>query len=385
MFNDAVWFAPIEEALATVFILAILQEREVEPVAHLRDLLALSVCQAGLGIPNPTKTAADGFRASIACTKTLTESLLDHSELDTVSYSSSVTAARTKMRKARTMLGLAELQMLCNAEEPMASQRMIRAKDTGGWLNTLPSSLNGTVLSEEEFHDSLRLRFGLIPNKLPSTWEGFGQSFNVDHAMMCKKGGLILHLHNDVVAEWGEICARALKPSAVSNEPHIHHGRDTPQATGNTGAKIDPDLQGDIGVHGFWKCGVSAIFDIRITDTDAKSYRGMDPHKVLKSQEREKKKTYSDACRNRYRHFTPLVFSVDGLSGVEATATIKRVAALLSTKWKRAYSEICGFVRSRISIALVGAASHCLRGARDPTARLSTATWESGAGLSPYC
>jgi hypothetical protein len=110
----------------------------------------------------------------------------------------------------------------------------------------------------------------------------------------------------------------------------------------------------------------------------------MDPHKVLKSQEREKKKTYSDACRNRYRHFTPLVFSVDGLSGVEATATIKRVTALLSTKWKRAYSEICGFVRSRISIALVRAASHCLRGARDPTARVSTATWEAGAGLSLY-
>ena len=128
----------------------------------------------------------------------------------------------------------------------------------------------------------------------------------------------------------------------------------------------------------------STIFDIRITATDAKSYRSIDSHKVLKQQEREKEKLYAATCSDRRRHFTPLVFSVDGMYGVEATAAIKRAAALLSAKWKRPYSEICGFVRSRISISLVRAAIHCLRGARDPTARISTATWETGAGLSLY-
>ena len=111
----------------------------------------------------------DGYRVSIVCTKTLTESLLDHSDLETVAYTSSVVKeARVQMRKARTLLGLAELQMLCNVKQPVVSRRMKRAKETGGWLNTLPNSLNGTVLSEEEFRDSLWLRFGLIPLKLPS-------------------------------------------------------------------------------------------------------------------------------------------------------------------------------------------------------------------------
>jgi hypothetical protein len=252
----------IEEALATVFLPALPQECEAETPAHLRDLLALPVCQAGLGIPNPAKKAADGYRASIADTKTLTESLLDGSALDTVAYNSSVTNARTQMRKARrALLGLAELQMLCNAEEPVISRRMKLAKHTDGRLNTLPNSPNCTVLSEEEFGDSLRLRFGLIPFKLPSKCDGCDKAFNVDHAMAYKQGGLILNRHNDVAVEWGEICVHALKPSAVSSEPHIHTGWDTQMATGNAGAKIDPDLQGDVGVHGFWKSAVSTVFD----------------------------------------------------------------------------------------------------------------------------
>jgi hypothetical protein len=179
------WFGPIGEAFATVFIRrssgdarrtgicdrvhpAFLGGCEADSAAHLRDLLALPVRQAGLGIQNPAKKVVDGYRASIACTKTLAESLLDRSDLDTVAYTRSVKEARVQTRKARTLLGLAELQTLCNVEQPVVSRRMKCAKETVGWLNTLPNNLNGTVLSEEEFRESLRLRFGLIPLKLPS-------------------------------------------------------------------------------------------------------------------------------------------------------------------------------------------------------------------------
>ena len=43
----------------------------------------------------------------------------------------------------------------------------------------------------------------------------------------------------------------------------------------------------------------------------------------------------------------------------------KRLAALLSYKLKREYSEICGFVRVRISLAIVRSNSLLLRGPRD--------------------
>jgi hypothetical protein len=78
------------------------------------------------------------------------------------------------------------------------------------------------------------------------------------------------------------------------------------------------------------------------------------PTKVLLRHEKEKKDKYGALCIKRRRTFTPLVFSVDGLLGKEA-------------KWKRSYSEICGFIRSRLSIALLRFSSRCLKADRNPT------------------
>ena len=145
-----------------------------------------------------------------------------------------------------------------------------------------------------------------------------------------------------------------------------------------------PETCGDVAVHGFWPRGARAIFDIRVTDTDAPSYRSQDPLKVLPKHEKEKKDKYVEHCLARHRHFTPLVFAVDGLRGIEAEAATKRIASRLAAKWKRTYSEVCGLVRSRLATTLVKTTSLCLRGARDPTARASHATWDSGIGLSLY-
>ena len=46
------------------------------------------------------------------------------------------------------------------------------------------------------------------------------------------------------------------------------------------------------------------------------------------------------------------------------------MAALLSYKLKREYSEMCGFVRARMSLAIVRSNSLLLRGPRDKGARI---------------
>eukprot|EP00978_Attheya_sp_CCMP212_P025053 scaffold79797_cov36-Attheya_sp.AAC.1 len=96
---------------------------------------------------------------------------------------------------------------------------------------------------------------------------------------------------------------------------------------------------------------------MRVTDTDTEcpSQRGSDPGVILKCHEAEKKRKYLAHCEHRHKHFTHLVFFVDGMMGVECNAAKKRLTSRLpvATKWKWMYSKVCGFVCSRLAIALV--------------------------------
>ena len=69
---------------------------------------------------------------------------------------------------------------------------------------------------------------------------------------------------------------------------------------------------------------------------------------------------YLEACLQQRRHFSSFVALVDRLLGVEATATLKRLASRLATKWKQSYSKTCGYVNSRIAITLVRATHRCI-------------------------
>ena len=48
-----------------------------------------------------------------------------------------------------------------------------------------------------------------------------------------------------------------------------------------------------------------------------------------------------------------MVYPAEGISVAEALAAQKRLASLLSYKLKREYFEMCGFVRARMSLAIV--------------------------------
>jgi len=376
-------FKPVEEAISQRFLPALMQEQTELPET-LRRRLALPVRQAGIGIPSPCETADSCYAASVNCTKLLAQSLRDGADLDVAAYRAGTRAGRSAATKARSASAEVELASLIADATPAAQRQANRAKSTGAWITAMPDTLNGTVLSSEEFRDSLRLRYGLLPNAMPAKCDGCSKNFSVEHGMSCKAGGLVLLRHNDVAWEWHRLCAQALTPAAVSDEPLIHTGRDMQTSANGQSTEALPENRGDVAAHGFWRRGATTIFDVRITDTDAPTYRSRDPAKVLAAHEKEKKDKYLADCLARRRHFTPLVFSVDGLRGVEATAAGNRLAVMLSAKWNRSYSDVCGYVRSRLAIALARTTSLCLRGARDPTARAGAPSWDNGAGLSLY-
>ena len=374
--NIADSFTPIERAIATEFLPALFEGEPPE-----RRITQLPVRMAGLGILDPELNCNRHYMVSVAMTQAVSDSLRKGEDLDAIGYGKDSTQI---LRDHRSLLDVDNEQLLAPILEEASKKderRMNRTRWTGAWLTATPSADYGTALTCTEFRDALRIRNGMIPNGLPTFCDGCNTArFTVGHAFQCKQGGLVRARHEELAGEWHQLCAQALTPSSVSDEPTISQYQNEDDGENNR----VPELRGDVSAHGFWTRGTTAIFDIRVTDTDAASYKNTDPTTVLKRQEREKKDKYAEACRQAHMHFTPLVFSVDGLEGGEATAARKRLASRLAAKWKRQYSQVCGFVRCRLSFTLIRSASRCLRGTRNHIQRPQSIDWAQNAGMRLY-
>ena len=228
-----------------------------------------------------------------------------------------------------------------------------RARDSlSAWLLVPPIAKDNFDLSANEFRDGLALRYGKPLLQLPPVCDGCGSEFTVTHALDCRKGGLVTQRHNevrDVICDlasmvWGQ----------VIREPVVCDSTDSSNSA----------LVADIGIQRVWQRQAMALFDVRVLDTDAKSYLRHAPQSVLATAEREKKRKYSDACAAKHVSFTPLCFSVDGLMGTETKMFMDRLADFLATKWERLYSIVVHWLRIKLSFALLRATNLCLRGTR---------------------
>ena len=154
---------------------------------------------------------------------------------------------------------------------------------------------------------------------------------------------------------------------AATNSATLHV-TSCPHSGQNAGRKkcncLGWESRGDVSVHGFWTRQRNAIFDIRITNTDSKSYGNCSSENILERHAREKKADYEEACLEKRRDFSPLVYSVDGMPCKEARAAEKRMATMLAKKWHRPYPEMCCYVRTRMSLAVVRSTTMLLRGDR---------------------
>ena len=74
------------------------------------------------------------------------------------------------------------------------------------------------------------------------------------------------------------------------------------------------------------------VFDISAVDTDAAYYDGRHPRKILSQNKQRKKGKYIEAFLEQGCHFTPLVFSVDGLMGEYTKEETNKMATTLWTK-----------------------------------------------------
>ena len=83
----------------------------------------------------------------------------------------------------------------------------------------------------------------------------------MEHALDCRIGGLVIQQHNEIRDALRDLASIAYKE--VTREPVVREAYDKNNV---------PALIADLGVHGCWQPQVVTLFDVRVVDTDAKSY-----------------------------------------------------------------------------------------------------------------
>ena len=370
--TDQEIYQPLSHALREKFLPALF---DAPLSAAEKDLKLLPTRHGGLGIRNPLRRAAAAHAASTEGTSVARESLCTGEGFNTADHQTQLRSALKLAREAQEATEIDVAQQARLVMEPNRRRVMDRHTEhkTSGWLTSVPSLANHTDLPSESFRDALHLRYGKTPPTLPPSCDGCGAGFTIDHALNCKKGGLIIQRHDEVRDVIGDLCSMAWGAASGKKEVVLREG----DMDGTPGVRTD------LLVRGVWQPQVMASFDLCVVNADASCYRNHNrtTASVLKQHETAKKAHHRLVAEDRRIHFTPLAVTVDGVWGREAGHFLKRLASTLCERegWRgRGYSQVLGWIRARLSTALVRATARCLRGSRVPWRGLGC---EDGAGM----
>lgn len=183
---------PLERVIADVIIPSITDHHCTK---NERDLVALPVRLGGLGLINQRQDAASHFEASIKTTEPLVNNIIAqaHESPDDASVKSLQQSARRKTNEA--------LQTKLDEVKNSLPQKTQRAADlatergASNWLTVIPIKDMDFDLNKGEFWDALKLRYDWEIADKPSVCV-CGDTFNIDHAMICRRGGFIIQRHN---------------------------------------------------------------------------------------------------------------------------------------------------------------------------------------------
>eukprot|EP01068_Selenidium_serpulae_P017164 Selendium_serpulae@DN6356_c0_g1_i4.p1 len=112
------------------------------------------------------------------------------------------------------------LLQLSDKYQKRAVERITNHKSSG-WLTRMPTAHDEGHLSSAEFRDGLAVRYRLPLANSPLECDGLnckGESFDPDHGLNCKGGGLVNRRHNNIREMLGSISAAAFG-NQVTREP----------------------------------------------------------------------------------------------------------------------------------------------------------------------
>jgi hypothetical protein len=361
-------FKQLDEVIYENFLPAVWGATQITELET--ELFTLPVRKGGMGIHRPSQAGMTTHATSRQATGQIVEAMQGRTEWCSATHQACMKKARKEHRAEREEeyeRRLQDVQQQLTPPQQRALQRSVDYK-TGAFLTVLPLQQHSFDLSADEYRDALAVRYMKEPHKMKENCDGCQEKNSRDHALRCKKGGLITRRHNEVCRAAGEIIG--LLHRGVEYEPVIR------EADVQTGEKA---LVADIKIRGLWRRQRDALLDIRVTDTDAPSYLKRPVCKILEAEETQKNTKYHKAAEERKTDFAPIVISTDGAWAAQSKEVFKRVASGLAQKWEKTYGEVISWVRVRMQFAVIRATSMCIRGARTRVRCLGT---EDGEDIS---
>ena len=158
-----------------------------------------------LGVTNPYQEAAVEYAASTKISQR--HELLDDSRIQTLKQ-----IAWKEKNDARNVK--AEVINISTSQRTNGFLEFASEKRASTWLTVTPISDMGFNLNKCEFKDGLRLKYDWPFSDNQSKCI-CGESFNIDHEMICRRGGFIIQRHNEL----RDLEAKLL--NIVCNDVHI--------------------------------------------------------------------------------------------------------------------------------------------------------------------
>ena len=244
---DEELFAPLEAAIHNQLLPSISGKQDISDI--MRKVLALLTRHGGLGLANPQEEAALEYTASCSLSRPLWEPILQQEGNASPNCDAEQKRAKTSISQQRST-HIAEVAAQVFDEASAELRRMIELaseKGASSWLATLPIEEHGFHLSKTAFWDTIHLKYGWKPERMPEKCV-CGAQYNVERALTCPCGGFTFIHHNEI---------RDLTASLLSEVCHgVWIEPDLQPLTGETlshqTANRQDNAQLDIQAQGFW-------------------------------------------------------------------------------------------------------------------------------------
>ena len=250
-------------------------------------VVGLPVKRAGIGLRLPTTTAETNYQDSTVMASYLLQVLKGEKKFNIYDHRRDVKDSRYAISLLNDESTSEQLNLIKDAASPNEKRCLLEAETGGAWLTVAPSVRHNTVLSRQEFVCAANLRYGFAPPGLPTTCDGCGKDFSVNHAQECKLGGLIHQRHTELKDALAFLAGKAASPSAVRDEPLItidHAAVTGPDDDANDNTNDDRE-RGDILVRNFFANGKDAIVDCQVIHSRSQTHLTTPPSNLLANAE----------------------------------------------------------------------------------------------------